>query len=227
MPALNKKWQRLPTSPGSDDSWLISSASWIFPSTAQTPSSNPMLSHNSSDEEVERSNLKQPLIPRKTTRVYFSSKFLLIVGSIFTAIISVALLLLLPCPTGALINWVFKFRAINPPIPSNPDQELLFKDRTFKIALLGDSLINKPFKSFQLQEKIKAYLPGYNFEMINCGINGAQIGEDEEHLQPIVLCSSHNNNILPALSVLLLILHVNFCYIAIFNCLSTCCFTYF
>jgi hypothetical protein len=180
MPASNKKWQRLPTSPDSDDSWLFSSASWIFPNTAQSSTSNPMLSYNSSDEEVERSSLKQPLIPRKTSRAYFSSKFLLIFGSILAAIISVALLLLLPCPTGALINWVFKFRAINPPIPSNPDQELLFKDRTFKIALLGDSLINKPFKSFQLQEKIKAYLPGYNFEMINCGMNGAQIGNEDE-----------------------------------------------
>jgi hypothetical protein len=31
-----------------------------------------------------------------------------------------------------------------------------------------------------LQEKIKAYLPGYNFEMINCGMNGAQIGNEDE-----------------------------------------------
>lgn len=181
MPASNKyatKWQRLPTTADSDDSWLFSSASWIFPNTAQRSTSDPMLSYNSSDEEVERSGLKQPLLPRKTSRVYFSSKFLLIVGTILTVIISVALLLLLPCPTGGLINAVFKFKADNPPIPSNPDQELLFRDRTFKIALLGDSLINKPFRTFQLVDKIKAYLPGYKFEMINCGINGAQIGDE-------------------------------------------------
>ena len=188
MRASNKyatKWQRLPTSNNSDDSWLYSSASWIFPNSAETSTSNPMLSYNSSDEEVERSGLKQSLLLRKTSRVYCSSKFLAIFMSIFTVIISVALLLLLPCPTGAFINAVFKFKADNPPIPSNPDQELIFHDRTFKIALLGDSLINKPFKSFQLEDKIKAYLPGYNFEMINCGINGAQIGEEEEeHSHP-------------------------------------------
>lgn len=138
-----------------------------------------MFSYNSSDEDVEQKSLKQPLLPKKAARSSFPSKCLLIFMSVLAVIISVALILLLPCPTASFINAVFKFKPDSPAIASFPDQELLFHDRTFKVALLGDSLINKPFKSFQLQEKIKQLLPGYNFDFVNCGINGAQIGDED------------------------------------------------
>lgn len=105
-------------------------------------------------------------------------------GNLFTFLIATTALVFLivmalhPCPIIAAFSPIYKSQDFDSAteIDSYPDQEARFKDRTFNIALLGDSLINKPFEMFQLSEKIQAHLPGYKLNIINCGSNGAQIG---------------------------------------------------
>lgn len=167
----------------SDDSWLFSRGNWIY------PDSNSMSKYTSyhartPEEELHlfggRNDINQPLIGKKRQYVLQSPRFFTFLS--FGILISVALgfMTMLPCPTGAAINKIFKFTDTKSGIdilPGQDIQEALYHNKTFKVVLLGDSLINKPYVMFDLAGKIKAYLPGYNLELSNCGSNGAVIGE--------------------------------------------------
>ena len=45
----------------------------------------------------------------------------------------------------------------------------------FRVVLLGDSLINRPYNHYDLAGKIQSNLPRYSLEIINCGSDGATI----------------------------------------------------
>ena len=125
----------------------------------------------SNAEGLEKS-LLQPK-PRPAIAAYGKFLTLLIVTA---TLIFMTVMAFHPCPIIAAFSSIHKDTDSTTEIESYPEQEERFKDRTFTVALLGDSLINKPFQMFQLSEKIQALLPGYNFNFINCGRNGAQIG---------------------------------------------------
>ena len=54
-----------------------------------------------------------------------------------------------------------------------------FTDKTLRIVLLGDSMINKPYEMYNLGGKIQSYLSQYPYtlEITNCGFNGAIISD--------------------------------------------------
>jgi hypothetical protein len=64
------------------------------------------------------------------------------------------------------------------------EQKYGFSNKTYKVVLLGDSLIGKPFERFQLDQKIKAYLPRYNLDIIRCAENGARIAGIRDIIMP-------------------------------------------
>lgn len=45
----------------------------------------------------------------------------------------------------------------------------------FKLVLFGDSLLNVPYRQFELQSKIQQQFPNYEMEIVNSGINGDRI----------------------------------------------------
>ena len=138
----------------------------------------------SSDEELYlfngKNDISQSLMGRKTKQALPSPRCFTFLAMGILMMISAALMAMLPCPTGAFINKIFKFTDVNSGIerlPGQDIQEALYSNKTFKIALLGDSLINKPYNMFNLAGRIQAYLPGYQLELTNCGSNGAVIGK--------------------------------------------------
>lgn len=50
-------------------------------------------------------------------------------------------------------------------------------NQTYNIVLFGDSLINFPFQYYELSEKISAYLPDFQVEIQNYGIDSNRIGD--------------------------------------------------
>ena len=61
--------------------------------------------------------------------------------------------------------------------------------RTYRVALIGDSLINIPSLEHNLIGKLNALLPDYLIEFINYGANGAEIKNIQYYL-PRALYSS-------------------------------------
>lgn len=180
MPASPKyrmMGQRVPTY-DPDESWLSSMSAWVFPSPFSASSGG---SRYSSVEDTNyfapNDILKQPLLAKKLRTAYCSSTRILLVVALMIALLAAGLMTMYPCPIVDAINKRFKFVDMTYSFRMSSSQEMLFQNRNFTIALLGDSLINKPFNNFELAEKIQAYLPGYNLNIINCGSNGATIGE--------------------------------------------------
>ena len=171
------------TQHNSDESWLFSKGNWMLPDP-NSMSKYSGYQQKSSDEELylfsRKSDISQPLMGRKVKYTLPSPRFFTFLAIGALMIISSALMTMLPCPTGAFINKIFKFTDTNSGIERLPGQEIqeaLYSNKTFKIALLGDSLINKPYNMFNLAGRIQAYLPGYHLELTNCGTNGAVIGK--------------------------------------------------
>ena len=174
------------TEHNSDESWLFSRGNWTLPDP-NAMSKYTGYQQKSSDEELYlfngKNDISQPLIGRKTKYALPSPRCFTLLAIGILMITSAALMAMLPCPTGAFINKIFKFTDTNSGIerlPGQDIQESLYSNKTFKIALLGDSLINKPYIMFNLAGRIQAYLPGYHLELTNCGSNGAVIGKYPE-----------------------------------------------
>ena len=159
-------------------------SSWLFSnSSKRRKESKTNLSSYSTDEGsyliTNSEGLQKSLLEPKPRAILPTS------GNLFTILIATSALVFLivmalhPCPIIAAFSPIYKSQDSDSAtgIESYPDQEARFKDRTFTIALLGDSLVNKPFQMFQLSEKIQAHLPGYKLNIINCGSNGAEIGQ--------------------------------------------------
>ena len=161
-----------------DESWLSSMSAWVFPPPFSTASGG---SRYSSIDETNyfaaTDVLKEPLLPKKLRTAYCSSTRILLVFALLVTLLFAGLMTMYPCPIVDAINKRFKFVDMTYTLETSSSQEMLFQNRNFTVALLGDSLINKPFNGFQLAEKIQAHLPGYNLNIINCGSNGATIGE--------------------------------------------------
>jgi hypothetical protein len=116
------------------------------------------------------------------------------------AIISVLCALLTPLGcifSSALSNfgrflWVdvfYKKLQYYPNVGATINSSIVVSNRTLRIVLLGDSLINRPYESFDLGEKMKAYLSQYDyvFEITNCGFDGHKI--EDIRKSPLHNCS--------------------------------------
>lgn len=69
---------------------------------------------------------------------------------------------------------------INYEYPLSYDLSLVSENklnRTYNIVLFGDSLINNPFQYNELSEKMSAYLPDFNVDIQNYGIDSNRIAD--------------------------------------------------
>ena len=184
----------------SEDNWLFSPSTYLFPNPNSV--SNPIINSDSkinsnlnskqnlyrtanTEDEIHmfdsNYDVNQPLFGTRKRSIYLSFHYLVIYSIIVTLIVSGSVMTMVPCATGEGINSVFKFHDTNsgiPFLPGQSEQELLYQNKIFNIALLGDSLINKPYNMFDLSGKIQAYLPGYKLNLVNCGNNGARVGKE-------------------------------------------------
>lgn len=168
----------------SDGSWLFSQGSWAFPDPNAMSKYSKNRFDSSADEETHLfgNDIRQPLLSKKKTFIFFnfSPRCLIISAVLSTVCIVVGIMTMVPCMTSEALNTVFKVHDTKsgiPILPGQAAQEALYSNKTFNIALLGDSLINKPYNMFALVDKISAYLPGYKLNLVNCGSNGAQISK--------------------------------------------------
>lgn len=62
-----------------------------------------------------------------------------------------------------------------PNVPANFNSSVIVSNQTIRIVLLGDSLINRPYKLFNLVGKMQNFLSQYDytFEIFNCGFDGS------------------------------------------------------
>lgn len=63
----------------------------------------------------------------------------------------------------------------------------LYPSTSFKVVLLGDSLINLPYQDFHLAQLIQSYFPNTALELINAGVNGNTIKDIQKRLKTDVL----------------------------------------
>jgi len=115
---------------------------------------------------------------------YFActSRMIVTILLIVSSIIVISLITLIPCIIGESINSVFHYNSEE--LASFYEQKDGFSNKTYKVVLLGDSLIGKPFERFELDQKIKAYLPKYNLDIIKCAENGARIAGIRDYIMP-------------------------------------------
>ena len=156
-------------------------SSWLFLNSSKRRKESKGSSYANDEGSYLISNvesLQKSLLEQKPRAAIPASRKFLSVLIATSALIFMITMALHPCPIIAAFSSTHRFQDPDPAteIDSYPEQEARFKDRTFTIALLGDTLINKPFQMFQLSEKIQAHLPGYKLNIVNCGANGAQIG---------------------------------------------------
>ena len=69
------------------------------------------------------------------------------------------------------------------------ESNLNITDKTLRIVLLGDSLINKPYQMHDLSGKMQNYLSQYPYKLniTNCGFNGNTIAAIKE--SPLIQCA--------------------------------------
>jgi hypothetical protein len=62
-----------------------------------------------------------------------------------------------------------------PNVPANFNSSIIVSNQTIRIVLLGDSLINRPYKFHNLAGKMRNFLSQYDytFEIFNCGFDGS------------------------------------------------------
>jgi hypothetical protein len=115
---------------------------------------------------------------------YFActSRIIITVLLIVTSTIVISLITLIPCIIGESINSVFHYSPEE--LASFYEQKGGLSNKTYKVVLLGDSLIGKPFERFELDQKIKAYLPKYNLDIVRCAENGARIAGIRDTIMP-------------------------------------------
>ena len=80
-----------------------------------------------------------------------------------------------------LLTWIAVFIVSFPDIENNIVYSIstygIWKSRSFKIILFGDSLINIPCTYYNLPEKLQHQFPHFPLTIINAGINGNKIAD--------------------------------------------------
>lgn len=109
------------------------------------------------------------------TKVYQNQCTLLGCFLFMAVSITVILLTVIPCDTLAAFERLASPNSYFGEFTDPTYATLVSTERTFRIALLGDSLINKPFTEYNLGGIISDLLPQYDLEIKNCGFNGATI----------------------------------------------------
>jgi hypothetical protein len=64
-----------------------------------------------------------------------------------------------------------------PNLPASFNSSIIVSNQTIRIVLLGDSLINRPYKLHNLAGKMQNFLSQYDykFEITNCGFDGSKM----------------------------------------------------
>ena len=79
-----------------------------------------------------------------------------------------------------IVCFVFLFSLISSAVRPNPTA------RTYSVALIGDSLINRACNNFDLIGKLKDNLPDYDVVFTNYGVDGAVIRTIKQNLAPVL-----------------------------------------
>lgn len=85
---------------------------------------------------------------------------------------------------------VYRFSRQNyPDVTVTVKSSIVINDKTLRIVLLGDSLVNRPCSFHNLKEKIQADLSqfDYTFDIINCGFDGSKVSN--MRLAPLNNCT--------------------------------------
>ena len=85
---------------------------------------------------------------------------------------------------------VYRFSRQNyPDVTVTVKSSIVVNDKTLRIVLLGDSLVNRPCSFHNLKEKIQADLSrfDYTFNIINCGFDGSKVSN--MRLAPLNSCA--------------------------------------
>ena len=131
-------------------------------------------SSSATDEDGDDLEPNQFTIHFKTRLRSCWTQCLLIVGILFI-LISFLLATLIPCKTMAFLQMISRGINTKPATDNDINNNAFIQDPPFRVILLGDSLINRPYNHFALAEKIQSNLPLYSLEIINCGSDGATI----------------------------------------------------
>ena len=125
------------------------------------------------DDELEPNQFTIHFKPRSSCWPLF-----LLITCILFLLISFLLATLIPCKTMAFMQTLFI--GISTKILPVTDDDIntnAIQGTPFRVVLVGDSLINRPYNHFDLAGKIQSQsnLPHYSLEIVNCGSDGATI----------------------------------------------------
>lgn len=100
---------------------------------------------------IDDNNVKQVVKKKK----FISGYCIILTLFIILVVAAFFLTTMIPCIIGSAVQGAFKFDEVLSNLPRYPLQEAKFANRTFNIVLLGDSLINKPYRMYNLAGQIQ------------------------------------------------------------------------